>query len=118
MIKDDQLYLIHISDCIEKIGTYTTQGKESFLKDSMIQDAVIRNFEIIGEAVKSLSEEFKKNHLEIEWRKVAGFRDVLIHDYMGVDMNEVWGIIEGPLPELKAKLQALLKPMDKIDPAD
>jgi uncharacterized protein with HEPN domain len=77
MIKDDQLYLIHISDCIAKIEAYTAQGREAFLKDSMIQDAVIRNFEIIGEAVKSLSESFKKKNVEIEWRKVAGFRDGL-----------------------------------------
>lgn len=108
MKKDDQLYLIHIADCIAKIESYTFQGREAFLKDPMIQDAVIRNFEIIGEAVKGLSESFKQRHTEIEWRKVAGFRDVLIHDYMGVDVEEVWKIIEGPLVQLKTKIQSCL----------
>lgn len=109
MIKDDRLYLIHISECIAKIEIYTSKGREAFLLDTMIQDAVIRNFEIIGEAVKSLSEDFKEKHVEIEWRKVAGFRDVLIHDYMGVDILEVWKITEGPLFDLKVKVESLLK---------
>ena len=109
MIKDDRLYLIHISECIAKIESYASKGREAFLQDTMIQDAVIRNFEIIGEAVKSLSEDFKKSHVEIEWRKVAGFRDVLIHDYMGVDVFEVWKITEGPLLDLKVKVESLLK---------
>ena len=74
------------------------------MKTDHWQDAIIRNFEIIGEAAKQLSDEFKKANLDIPWRNVAGFRDVLIHDYMGVDLNAVWQIIENELPALKANV--------------
>ena len=74
----------------------------------MEQDAVVRNFEIMGEAVKKLSNQFKQSHPEIPWKRVAGFRDILIHDYMGVDSNEVWKIVESNLPTLKSQIAQLL----------
>lgn len=74
----------------------------------MMQDAIIRNFEIIGEATKHLSLELKQSHPEIQWRGMAGFRDVLIHNYMGVDLEEVWTIIEKELPQIKSSLKAVL----------
>jgi len=97
----DAVYLQHILECIRKIESYATVGREEFMKTDHWQDAIIRNFEIIGEAAKQLSDEFKAANAEIPWRNVAGFRDVLIHDYMGVDLNAVWQIIENELPALK-----------------
>jgi uncharacterized protein with HEPN domain len=72
------------------------------------QDAIIRNFEIIGEATKHLSSEIRRLHQEIKWREMAGFRDVLIHNYMGVDLVEVWNIIEYELPQIKSSLELIL----------
>ena len=109
-MKDDKLYLIHISECIHRIESYTQNGKAHFIESRMEQDAVTRNFEIIGEAVKKVSEKFKQSHPEIPWKRIAGLRDVLIHDYMGVDFEEVWRIIEQYLPDLKIKIEAFLKP--------
>ena len=72
-MKDDRLYLAHINDSIEKILRYTESGKQRFLRDSLIQDASIRNFQVIGEATKSLSDQSKSRHPEIPWRRIAGF---------------------------------------------
>jgi uncharacterized protein with HEPN domain len=74
----------------------------------MIQDAIIRNFEIIGEATKHLSPEIKQSYPEIQWRGIAGFRDVLIHNYMGVDLEEVWNILENELPQIKSSMKDIM----------
>jgi len=75
--------------------------EQSFLENPLIQDAVIRNFEIIGEATKNLSMEFRKKYPDIAWKKIAGMRDKLIHGYIGVDLWAVWGVVENILPELE-----------------
>ena len=100
-MKDDQVYLEHILEAINKILSYGSGGREEFARNPMAQDAIIRNFEIIGEAAKRLSETSKARQPDIPWRDVAGFRDVLIHDYMGVDLDEVWNVIKSHLPALR-----------------
>ncbi|HUI39486.1 MAG TPA: DUF86 domain-containing protein [Methanothrix sp.] len=107
-MKDDRLYLIHIWECIQRIESYSAEGKDAFLSSSMTQDAIIRNFEIVGEATKHLSPNLKQLHPEVQWREMAGFRDVLIHNYMGVDLIEVWNIIENELPQIKSGLKPIL----------
>ncbi|MCI5120161.1 MAG: DUF86 domain-containing protein [Candidatus Electrothrix sp. AUS4] len=108
-MKDQRLYLIHIRECIEKIEEYTGEGESVFSADSKTQDAVVRNFEIIGEATKRISEEVRQLVPHIPWREIAGFRDVLIHQYDGVDMAEVWMTVEQDLPALKEAVRLLLE---------
>ena len=104
----DKLYLQHILDAIAKIHSYGAVGQSVFMADSHWQDAIIRQLEIIGEAVKRISEPLRQAHPEIPWRRIAGLRDLLIHDYMGVDIAAVWEITQQNLPELRQQLQAIL----------
>jgi len=107
-VKGDRLYLISIIESAERITQYVRDGRDAFMASSLIQDATIRNFETIGEAARHVSTELRRAHPEIPWREVVGFRDVLIHDYLRVDVDEVWNIVESDLPELKQKLAAIL----------
>jgi uncharacterized protein with HEPN domain len=107
-LKNDRIYLTHISESIENIMEYTADGKDAFFADKRTRDAVIRNFEIIGEAAKRISETTKKQSPSIHWRTVAGLRDVLIHNYMGVDWNEIWNITTADLPKLRSAIRELL----------
>ena len=109
-MKRDDLYLRHILDSIERIESYALVGKEEFFTKSHWHDAAIRNFEVIGEAAKRLSLEFKQRTAPIPWKNITGFRDVLIHDYMGVDLEAVWRVIEKDLPALKKIVLSALGP--------
>lgn len=84
----EKLYVRDIAECIERIESYTRGGREAFMQTRMIQGAVVRNFEIIGEATKRLSQSLKEAYPDIQWQQIAGFRDVLIHDYIRVDLDE------------------------------
>ena len=102
-MKNDGVYLRHIRDAIRDIEEYTAAGREAFLSDRMRQDAVIRKLEIIGEAVKRLSEDTKSRQPSIPWKQIAGMRDRLSHDYFGVDLDLVWRVVERDLPTLAAR---------------
>lgn len=107
-MKDDRAYLQHLRDAIGKIELYAAAGKEEFLAQSHWQDAIIRQLEIIGEASKHLSPPLREGTPAIPWRRICGLRDVLIHNYMGVDIEAVWTIVEVSLPPLKTAVEALL----------
>jgi len=109
--KDPRLYLIHILECIEKITRFTVAGKEAFFSSPLIQDAVYRNFEVIGEAAKRIPAEVRAFDETIPWRTMAGLRDVIIHQYDGVDPTGVWAMIENDLAPLAGRLRAVLERM-------
>ena len=107
--RSDKLLLEDIMEAIENINLYTTDfSQEQFLSDQKTKDAVVRNFEIIGEAANKLSENFSKKSLSIDWKGVIGLRNVLIHDYFGIDYNIVWNIIKNFLPDLENKLKNII----------
>ena len=107
-MKDERLYLIHIREGIERIEEYTSAGKTAFFAEKIIQDAVARNFEVIGEAAKRLSPPFRDKLPKVPWRRLAGLRDVLIHQYDSVELIEVWNIVERDLPDVKEQIAAIL----------
>ncbi len=109
MSKADSVYIDHIQNSIKAILAYTKGiTLNDFLKDNKTQDAVIRQFEIIGEAVKRISDSTRPNHPEISWDDMAEMRDKLIHDYIDVDLEIVWKTVEQDVPILKDQLNKLL----------
>ena len=115
MKKDPRVYLAQILERIERILQYTAGGKEAFFADPLIQDAVIRNFEIIGEAAKRIPETYREKYPSIPWRGLAAFRDVLIHQYAGVSIAEVWQIIDRDLSGLRDAILAILPPLEQLE---
>ncbi|MFV2040729.1 MAG: DUF86 domain-containing protein [Candidatus Hydrothermarchaeales archaeon] len=107
--RDQRLFLADIVEAIEKIERYTAgMSLENLLEDSKTMDAVVRNLEILGEAVKNFNAKTKKAHPEIDWKGIAGMRDRLTHGYFGVDPTIVWETIQQKTPELKKKVQDIL----------
>ena len=110
MAKDYKAYISHILESIILIEQYTENiSFEAFEKDRKTIDAVIRNFEIIGEASNKLPDEFRKKYPEVPWRSIIGLRNVLIHDYLGVDIEAVWGNLKQELPHLKEQMKSILE---------
>jgi len=110
LAKDYKAYISHILESIILIEQYTENiSFEEFENDRKTIDAVIRNFEIIGEASNKLPEEFRKQYPEVPWRSIIGLRNVLIHDYLGVDIKAVWGNLKQELPLLKEQMQSILE---------
>ena len=107
-LHDNGVFLLHIADSFEKIAQYLGgMDKESFFKNSLTQDAVVRNYEIIGEAARNITDDFRAQHPEIDWRGMAGLRNILIHQYFGIDLNNVWNISKVHAPDTLAKIQEL-----------
>jgi len=107
-VRDDVQKLLDILEAIERIEKYASKDRDSFNKDELIQSWIVRHLEIIGEACRSLSEEFKCDHPQVEWRAIIGMRNILTHRYFDIDLDVVWQAVEGDLPQLKTKIQSML----------
>ena len=114
MQRQTKLYLTDIKESIQKIETYTKGiDFKQFRDNEIIADAVVRNLEIIGEAVKKIPTPDKNKNPEIEWKKIAGLRDILIHEYFGIDATILWDIIKTKINELKITINKMLKETEK-----
>jgi uncharacterized protein with HEPN domain len=110
MNKNDLAYIDHILDCIRKIQRFSKGlNLKKFSEDELIQDAIIRNIEVIGEAAKKISADTKNTYYDIPWKEITGMRDKLIHDYLGVDNQVVWKTIKKDIPELRRLLKGIKK---------
>jgi uncharacterized protein with HEPN domain len=104
----DGLFLKHVLDAIGEIESFTTAGREGFMQDRKTQSAVVRQLEIIGEAVKNLGKALTTSEPAVPWRQIAGARDRLIHAYFSVDLDAVWSMVEQDLPVLRAEVRRIV----------
>jgi uncharacterized protein with HEPN domain len=110
MIKNDLTYIDHILDSIRKINEFSDGlSLKDFKANELVQDAIIRNIEIIGEASKKISTDTKQTYYKIPWKEIAGMRDKLIHDYLGVDVTVVWKTIKEDIPTLERLISKIEK---------
>lgn len=113
MKKDNNVYLFHIRDSINKIIDYTSNiNFEDFENETIIQDALIRQFEIIGEASSKLTKDFRDKHNNIPWNRIIGMRNKLIHDYFGVEIKKLWDTVQEDIPIFKKDILKIIKDSD------
>lgn len=109
MSRDFRVYLEDMLEAIRRIRRYTSGlSGEAFSKDEKTLDAVIRNLEVIGEAAKRVPEAVRAGQTNVEWKKIAGLRDVLIHEYFGIDVEIVWDVVQNKLPALEEQVERIL----------
>ena len=107
-MRDDSTYLQHMLEMIRRIEENSLDGKTGFMNSHTLQDAVLRNLQTMTETSQRLSSELKATRPDVEWAKLVAFRNVLVHDYLGVDLEVVWGIVTNDVPKLKAAITEML----------
>ena len=108
-MKDDRLYLIHIKEAIERIEEYTEDGEHAFLEDRKTQDAVLRNLHTLAESAQRISNDLKAKHSQVDWRTLSAFRNVVVHNYLGISLDRIWEIVTNDLPVLKENIATILE---------
>ncbi len=108
--QQDNIYLLHILDCIERIKDYTNNDKDNFMNNELVQDAVLRRLQTMAESTQRLSNELKVEASQVDWRALSGFRNILVHDYLGgIDLEQVWIAITQSLPTLEVEVKKILE---------
>ena len=112
-MRGDLEHILDILDAIQQIENYYIQGKDAFIREELLQVWFIHHLQIIGEAVRNLSDDLRIVYTEIPWHQIVAMRNILVHDYLSVDLEEVWNTIERDIPELKCKLKIILRNLEK-----
>ncbi len=107
-MRDDRERLLDIKEAIENVQKYASHGKDAFRNDELIQTWILHHIQILGEAAARLSDEFQEKHPDIPWFKIIGMRNILVHDYFGIDIEAVWSVVENDLPVLYDQIRGLL----------
>ena len=112
---NDRALLNHIRRCIDRIRTYTNEGRAAFFSSDIVQDAVARNLQTLAESTQRLSPSLKSTEPDMPWKGIAGFRNVLVHNYLGLDYESVWEIVENRLPELESAVERMARVLAEAD---
>jgi uncharacterized protein with HEPN domain len=112
-VKDDRIYIDHILECMDWITRYTSEGREAFFFDRKTQSATIRELQTLAESTQRLSNELKEAHPKVPWEGISGFRNILVHDYLGIRLERIWEIIERDLPAFRAAIEAMRTKIEK-----
>jgi len=111
-LKDDRVYLTHILECIQRVREYTHDDYDTFKGSTLVQDATIRNLQIMSESTQRISQTIKDSNSDIDWRRIAGLRNVLTHDYLSIDLEVVWNIVVQYLPVFQNQIQNILNGLE------
>ncbi len=111
-MRDDRERLTHMLEAIERIERYAARGEQAFRREELIQNWMVRNIQVIGEAARALSPVLRGNYPDIPWSSIIGMRHVLVHDYFDVDLDIVWQVVERDVPTLKRNIQHVLATFD------
>jgi len=114
-VRDDVERLRDIEEAIDRIERHTAGDRARFNDDELVQTWVIHHLEIIGEAARALSSEFRQRHRDVQWTRIVGMRNILVHRYFEIDRDVVWSVVQSDLPELKHAVQAMLRDDDDDD---
>ncbi|OGR89747.1 MAG: nucleotidyltransferase [Elusimicrobia bacterium RIFCSPLOWO2_01_FULL_60_11] len=108
-MRSDKQRFEDILEAIERIEKYAARGRDAFWKDELVQTWIVRHLQILGEAARNTTQELKDKNPQIPWSKITGMRNILVHDYFGVDREIVWAVVEQDLPTLKPQIKTILK---------
>ena len=112
-MKDDLVYLKHVAECLRRIEKNVSVGLDEFLESETIQDATLRNLQTLSEATQRMSSSLKSSFPEIEWDRIAAFRNVIVHNYLGIDLEIIWRIIESDVPPLREAIISMIERLEK-----
>jgi uncharacterized protein with HEPN domain len=112
-MRSERERLLDILEAIERIEKYSARGKPAFLADELLQNWMVNHIILIGEACRSLPDEFQAQHTGVPWADIIAMRNLLVHHYFGIDEEAVWSVVEHDIPDLKLNIQAILKDLEK-----
>jgi uncharacterized protein with HEPN domain len=112
-MRSERERLLDILEAIERIEKYAKEGKAAFEADELIQNWMVNHITVIGEACRSLSDDFQAQHANVPWADIIGMRNILVHHYFGIDEDAVWSVVEKDIPELKFNIEAILKSLNE-----
>jgi uncharacterized protein with HEPN domain len=112
-VRSDRERLLDIIEAVENVERYARRGRDEFARDELVQTWVVHHIQIIGEAAGRLSDELRTGHPDVNWTAIIAMRNVLVHDYFGIDVEEVWATVEHDLPRLRRQIAAVLSSLPR-----